>query len=77
MSSRLGVGERGMGPEDQRGGGCGSQRERMEGRAVEGENSLDSGQILWEEPTRFLGRLDVGVREREVKDNTKVSCLNH
>lgn len=54
-----------------------ARRERMEGGAVEGENSLDSGQILWGEPTRFLGRLDVGVREREVKDNSKVSCLNH
>lgn len=54
-----------------------ARRERMEGGAVEGEYSLDSGQILWEEPTRFLGRLDVGVRERRVKDNTKVSGLNH
>lgn len=46
----------------------------MEGGAVEWENSLDSGQILWGEHTRFLGRLDVGVRERE-KSRIIPRCL--
>lgn len=42
------------------------ERRRLgQGRAVEGDKSLDSVQILWLEPIGFTDRLDVGVRERK------------
>lgn len=43
---------------------------------MEDEKSLDYKQILWVEPTGFMDKLQVDVRER-VKDNSKVSGQNH